>query len=62
MPRKPYKLEEYDLIQLRNAKELVNKIYSYNYSAPNSGPTIRKLETIMNKINDLIKESEATKK
>ena len=54
-----YKLEEYDLRLLREARQKITTVYNYHYSAPRSRGVIKRLETILAKIDRLIKESEA---
>lgn len=53
-----YKLEEYDLRTLREARQRIMVVYNYHYSAPRSRGVIKRLETILAKIDSLIKESE----
>ena len=53
-----YKLEEYDLRALREARQRIMVVYNYHYSAPNSRGVIKRIETILAKIDSLIKESE----
>lgn len=60
MAAKPakYKLEEYDVRLLREASQRVVAVYNYHYSAPRASRTVKRLETILAKINRLIKENE----
>lgn len=51
-------IEEYDMIKLRKAKELVKEVYEYYYGAPGMKKETSRLETIMNKIDFLLKENE----
>ena len=53
-----YKLEEYDMRLLREASQRIATVYDYHYSAPRASRTVKRLETILAKINHLIKESE----
>lgn len=53
-----YKLEEYDLRALREARQRVMVVYNYHYGAPNARRVIRRIETILAKIDSLIKASE----
>ena len=52
-----YKLEEYDLRALREARQRIMVVYNYHYGAPRAGSTIKRLETILAKIDYLIKDS-----
>lgn len=53
-----YKLEEYDVRLLREAQQRITTVYNYHYGAPNAGSVIKRLETILTKIDYLIKGSE----
>lgn len=53
-----YKLEEYDVKALREARQRIMVVYNYHYGAPRSRGVIKRLETILAKIDSLIKESE----
>ena len=53
-----YKLEEYDLKALREARQRIMVVYNYHYGAPRASGTIKRIETILAKIDRLIKESE----
>lgn len=46
--------DEYDKIKLEKAKKLITEVYEYNYGAPRSGSEIKKLETIIRKLDFLI--------
>lgn len=48
-------IEEFDIQKLQQAKKLVKEVYEYYYSAPKMGQVTRRLETIMNKIDFLLK-------
>ena len=52
-------IEEFDLRKLRDAKKLIQEVYEYYYGAPRMQKQTRRLETIMNKIDFLLKENEA---
>ncbi len=49
--------DEYDMRQLKEAKNLITKVYESNYGVPYMGYKIKKLETIIEKINKLMEES-----
>ena len=49
-----YKLDEYDRRELIKAEEIIVKIYNYNYVP--SSPLTKKLDTILNKIQNLLNE------
>lgn len=49
-----YKLEEYDIQMLREAKRQIMKVYNYHYGARRSGPVIRRIETVLNKLDALM--------
>lgn len=49
-----YALEGYDFNLLREARERVAKVYGYHYGAPHSRGIIKRLETILDKIDYLI--------
>ena len=49
-------LDEYDKLLLKEAKEKINKVYEYNYGAPCASKELKKLETIIRKLNLLIEE------
>lgn len=53
-----YKLEEYDLRMLREARQRITVVYNYHYSAPRASRMVKRLETILAKIDRLIKENE----
>lgn len=53
-----YKLEEYDVKALREARQRIMIVYNYHYSAPRASGTIKRIETILAKIDRLIKENE----
>ena len=46
--------DEYDLNKLQKAKKLVTEVYEYNYGAPYSGKELKKMETIIRKLDALI--------
>ena len=51
----PNEIEEFDLCKLQKAKKLITEVYEYYYGAPRMGQVTRRLETIMNKIDFLLK-------
>lgn len=57
----PHKIEEFDLCKLQKAKKLISEVYEYYYGAPRMGQVTRRLETIMNKIDFLLKGNEHEK-
>lgn len=46
------KLGEYDLEKLREAKNLIKKVYEYNYD---SSSLSKRLYTVLNKLDEVIK-------
>ena len=50
-----YKLEEYDCRILREAKEQIMRVYTYHYGAPYSKKVTKRLETILGKLDQLIR-------
>lgn len=48
--------DEYDKIKLEKAKKLIVEVYEYNYGAPHSSKETQKLETIIKKLDAIIKE------
>lgn len=53
-----YKLEEYDVRLLREAQQRITTVYNYHYGARRASGTIKRIETILAKIDRLIKENE----
>lgn len=49
----PHELGEYDLKMLEQAKQLVLKVYEYHYGDSYMRKEIRRLETIISKIDSL---------
>lgn len=49
-----YKLDEYDCRILSEAKKQIMRVYNYHYGAPRSKGVIKRLETILNKLDYLI--------
>ena len=43
--------DEYDMEKLRKAQKLLSEVYDYNYGTPNGSNAIKRLETIINKLN-----------
>lgn len=50
-----YTLEEYDIRALREARQRIKVVYDYHYGAPRSRWVIKRIETILRKLDDLIK-------
>ena len=48
--------DEYDRIKLGKARKLITEVYEYNYDAPCSSNEIKKLETIIRKLDALINQ------
>ena len=46
--------DEYDLNKLKKAKKLVTEVYEYNYGAPYTSKELKKLKTIICKLDILI--------
>lgn len=53
-----YKLEEYDVRLLREARQKITVVYNYHYGAPRSRGVIKRIETILAKIDRLIREGD----
>ncbi len=53
--------DEYYQLKLQEAKRLITEVYEFNYGAPRMSRKIKKLETIIKKINDLMEEACAKK-
>lgn len=53
-----YKIEGYDLDLLRKARHNISRVYNYHYGAPNSRQVVNRLETLKNKLDDLIEIQE----
>lgn len=53
-----HQLDEYDIKQLQKAKAIIEKIYFYHYGDSYMQCEIKRLETILNKINFLIEKKE----
>lgn len=51
-----YRLDEYDRRTLREARQRIQVVYEYNYGAPNAKAVVSRLETVLKKIDDLLKE------
>ena len=49
-----HRLDEYDKEQLKKAKDLIEKIYNYHYGDSYMRSEIKRLETILSKIEHLI--------
>lgn len=56
--RELHKLEEYDRQQLLKAKDLINKVYTYHYGDSYMRKEIKRLETILSKLDFLIQNAE----
>lgn len=48
------KLSEYDINKLDDAKKIIQSVYEYNYGSPKCKTHIKRLETILKKLNELI--------
>lgn len=57
----PNKIEEFDLCKLQKAKKLICEVYEYYYGTPGMSQEIHRLETIMKKIDFLLKGNEHEK-
>lgn len=53
-----YRLEEYDVRALREAQQRIMIVYNYHYGTPHASGTIKRIETILAKIDRLIKDNE----
>ena len=53
-----YKLDEYDYQALREAKQRIMVVYNYHYGAPRSKGVVKRLETILGKLDQLIQAGE----
>ncbi len=51
-----HKIDEYDATLLREAKQRINVVYNYHYGDSKMRTEIRRLETILNKIDQLLGE------
>ena len=54
--------DKYDQLKLQEAKRYITEVYEYNYGVPHMNRKIKKLETIIKKINELMEEDYAKKK
>lgn len=52
-PRNPRIFEEYDLDKMKKAKRLLIEVYEYYYGAPGMASKVKRLETIISKIETL---------
>lgn len=50
-------IEEFDLCKLQKARKLIYEVYGYYYGVPRMGQVTHRLETIINKIDFLLKGS-----
>ena len=48
--------DEYDKNKLIEAKKLLVKVYEFNYGSPRMHKEVNRLETIINKLDFLLKE------
>lgn len=55
--RKLHILEEYDLQQLQQAKKIITKVYEYHYGDSYMRKEIKRLETILSKIDFLLRSN-----
>jgi len=51
---KEYRLPEFDLVLLREARRQIEKVHSYHYGAPRSGRVVGRLGTILDKLDYLL--------
>ena len=49
-----YKLQEYDFKALREARQRIMVVYNYHYGAPNASRVVKRIETILDKIDYLL--------
>ena len=52
-----HKLDKYDKEQLLKAKEFINKVYEYHYGDSYMRKEIKRLETIISKLDFLIQNA-----
>ena len=53
-----YTIEEYDRTALKEAKQRIMVVYNYHYGAPRAWSMIRRIETIIKKIDYLIEDGD----
>lgn len=51
---KKYRLQEYDVRLLKEARAKIMVVVTYHFGAPHSGPVTKRLETILAKLDYLI--------
>lgn len=51
---KEYKFEAFDLKLLREARHQIDRVRNYNDGAPYASKVVKRLETILYKIDDLL--------
>lgn len=54
------KIEDCDLLKLHRAKTLVCEVYEYYDGAPKSGGIVKRLETIMDKLDFFLKDGRSS--
>ena len=57
----PNEIEEFDMRKLQKAKKLISEVYEYYYGAPRMGQVVRRLKTIIDKLDFLLKGNEYEK-
>lgn len=50
------RIDEYDRLKLREARAIIDKVYEYNYGDWRVRGQVKRLETILKKLDDLIGE------
>ena len=55
--RRQGEFDDYDKEQIQKARTLLNRVYEYNYKAVGMRNKQRRLETILKKIDELLKEA-----
>ena len=51
-----FKFQEYDINLLKEARHRIDMVRNYSRDKPHSGGAVRRLETLMYKIDDLLEE------
>lgn len=57
-----FKFDEYDLRKLKEARKLLDEVHAYNYGVNKSRRMWKRLETIIDKLDELIKMNEEERK
>ena len=50
------KLDEYDILKLKEARSIIDKVYEYHYGDWRVAAQVKRLETILKKLDYLIGE------